>query len=552
MNVSICGTLQSLLNTKATFREACVPATIVAEEMAIFRGLINMNDKPLIIFALDSADPKLISRFMNEGDMPNLRELAKRGSQATIKDKDTLIELGIYNVILSGESRSETGYYDFRQLIPGTYKLKHHVDGTDFGRDPFWGLLKKTDIRVFVMDVFDARLIPDLNGVQVANWGVNNMKREMSAFPESVFAEVASWEERIFANQKMPATFIESKSIYKKMMLRLEKKVERILHLLKNDSFGLVVIGFGEVHGATHQFWQYRPDNAAHNPDWQTTELTDAIRNIYRKTDECIGEIIRHFPTQSNTFVISHCGFKNQYPIENLMNNFCVGLGYQTLKQPGFLKQLHPLNIIRRIVPLAWRIELSRRLLNTEQRDGILSDTFENGTDWENTTLFDMSSMFTAFLRVNLKGREPRGVVMAGEEYDKLLEKVVGDLRALRDKKSGEPLIDQIVKTKGTFSDAEPIRLPDIVATFHDLPYFVREAVHPKRSITQEPNLFFRDSTHDDQGLLIAAGENIENREKLPNVSPSDFAPTFLTLLDFPIPEYMCGKPLAKIIRTRN
>ncbi len=508
-----------------------------------------MKNNQLVIFALDSADPKLIKKFMADGDMPNLQKLAERGSQATIKDKDTIIELGIYNIILTGESRNETGYYDFRQLIPGTYKIKHHVDGTDFGRDPFWGNLKETDKSVFVMDVFDARLVADLKGIQVANWGVNNMKREMTALPASIFAEVESWGERIFANQQMPATFQESKSIYQQMMLRLDTKVDKVLLLLKKDNFDVIVIGFGEVHGATHQFWQYRPEHAENNPDWQPSELTDSIRNIYRKTDECIGKIIKQLPNDANTFVISHCGFKDQYPVENLLNNFCVSLRYQTLKQPSFIKKLHPLNVIRKTVPLAWRIAFSRKFLNTKQRDGILSDKFENGTDWEKTTLFDMSSMFTAFLRVNLKGREPNGTVSAGEDYDRFLEKVERDLRALKDKKSGKPLIDQIVKTKGTFSDSEPVNLPDIVATFHDFPYFIEEAIHPKCNITQEPNLFFRDSTHDDEGLFIAAGASIEKKGTLSNVSPADFAPTFLTLLNQPIPDYMFGKPLAEIIK---
>jgi predicted AlkP superfamily phosphohydrolase/phosphomutase len=361
-----------------------------------------VKTNPLMIFALDSADPKLIKKFMADGDMPNLQELAQRGSQAIIKDRDTIIELGIYNIIFSGEPRNETGYYDFRQLIPGTYKIKHHVDGTDFGRDPFWGNLKQTDKSVFVMDVFDARLVPDVKGIQIANWGVNNMKRPMTALPASIVAEVESWGERIFANQQMPATFTQSKSIYQQMMLRLDKKVDRVLHLLEQDKFDVIVIGFGEVHGATHQFWQYRAESAEHHPEWQSTELTDAIRNIYQKTDECIGKIIASLPPDANTFVISHCGFKDQYPVENLLNNFCVGLDYQKLKQPSVIEKLHPFHLIRSIFPLSWRIAFSRKFLNTQQRDGILSDKFEYDTDWEKTTLFDMSSMFTAFLRVNL------------------------------------------------------------------------------------------------------------------------------------------------------
>lgn len=509
-----------------------------------------MKKNPLIIFALDSADPKLLKKYMEAGYLPNLKRLADAGCQAVIKDKNTIIEAGIYNIIFSGESRGEAGHYDFRQIIPGTYKLKHHVDGTDFGRDPFWGELKNTDKKVFVMDVFDASIVPDLDGIQVANWGVNNMKRPMTASPSTIIPEIESFAEPIFANQKMPVTFKESKVIYETMLRRLDKKVSIVSHLLKKDNFDFMIIGFGEVHGATHQFWRYRPEQAANDPDWQPTELTDAIRNIYQKTDESIGRILNQLPSEADTFVITNCGFRDQYPFENLLANFCVSLDYQTLKQKPLSEKLRPLNLVRSFFPLSWRIAFSRKFLNTEQRDGILSDKFENDTEWGKTTLFDLSSVFTTFLRVNLKGREPQGTIAAGDEYDNLLKQVEKDLRALKDKKSGKPLVKDIIKTKGTFTETEPIDLPDIIASFHDFPYFIEEAIHPKGNIKQEKNLFYRDSNHDDEGFFIAAGVNIESGKLLPNVSPMDFAPTFLTLLEQPIPDYMHGNPLAIINRS--
>ncbi len=124
------------------------------------------------------------------------------------------------------------------------------------------------------------------------------------------------------------------------------------------------------------------------------------------------------------------------------------------------------------------------------------------------------------------------------------MAQVEKDLRLFKDKKSGKPLVRDIVKTKGSFTESEPTALPDLIASFHPFPYFIEEATHPKGNITQEKNLFFRDSTHDDEGIFIAAGTDIEGEKLLPNVSPLDFAPTFLKLLGQPIPDYMKGDVL--------
>ena len=70
------------------------------------------------------------------------------------------------------------------------------------------------------------------------------------------------------------------------------------------------------------------------------------------------------------------------------------------------------------------RARISRRL-PTRIQERLLADRFRADTDWQKTTAFAITALFTSFIRVNLRGREPRGVVAAGAEYNAVLDRLV-------------------------------------------------------------------------------------------------------------------------------
>ena len=58
------------------------------------------------------------------------------------------------------------------------------------------------------------------------------------------------------------------------------------------------------------------------------------------------------------------------------------------------------------------------------------------------------------------------------------------------------------------------------------------------------PVPFFRTGGHRPGGFLLAQGSKIPAGTSLPGGHSIDIAPTILTLMDTPIPEYCKGKPL--------
>ena len=107
-------------------------------------------------------------------------------------------------------------------------------------------------------------------------------------------------------------------------------------------------------------------------------------------------------------------------------------MGYQTLHSAPADFALNPLSLARRFIPQSWRNAMSHHFsLSLQER--LLTDSFSNSTNWEKTRAFAIPSLYTSFIRVNLQGREPLGIVKPGKEYNDLLTQIETDLQHLID-----------------------------------------------------------------------------------------------------------------------
>jgi predicted AlkP superfamily phosphohydrolase/phosphomutase len=145
---------------------------------------------------------------------------------------------------------------------------------------------------------------------------------------------------------------------------------------------------------------------------------------------------------------------------------------------------------------------------------------------------------------VNLRGREPNGIVSPGAEYEALLSRLEADLHALRDAETGAPVVARTVRTREAFGDDLNPVLPDLAVFWceHDRPLL--RVRHPRAELTQSPHPFHRGSHHTTEGLLVAAGAAVRAAGRVPDVSPLALAPTLLALLDVVPPAEMTGSPL--------
>ncbi len=462
--------------------------------------MTDTSNTPLLVFGIDAGDPALLERWIADGSLPHLAALVREGSRARTGGDELSMEHGAWITLMSGVSRAQHGYHYYRQLVPGSYRLAL-TTGPDPVVLPFWSAC--TDRRVVVVDVPDFDPIEGLDGVQVTDLAVHNRERDGASLPAHVFPDAL----RTIGNVRdIPEAFRSRERVDRHILSRLLARVERkgrvVRQLVADTVPDVSVIVFGEGHTAGHQFWRHH-----HRPAGDPA-LRDGIRAVYQAIDAELGALRALLPASHNVAVVSSVGLRSLYPGGELGEAMLRALGYQHAPRPAAATGIpDPLTIARKLLPIAVREWLSR-FLSRETRERLLADGFANGTDWSRTRAFAIPSAFQSFVRVNLQGREPQGIVRPGGEYAALLDEIEADVRALRDAETGRTLATHV--TRMTSPDGvAPQVLPDIIVDWDFSEHFITTIAHPRARITLEEPEFFRDSEHTAEGFLALAGPQV-------------------------------------------
>ena len=502
---------------------------------------------PIVLLGFDAADPDLVERWAREGQLPAVARLMERGAWARTAGDEMLFEHGIWSTLFSGVSTARHGFHFFWQPVPGTYGLELKR-ARDLGVKPFWAQLAGTGRSVLVLDPPDTAPVPGLPGMQVCEWATHSHYPPLAleAEPSSAVERVRrAFGPREQIGERIGGTVEEDRSIVERLVARAARKGACVRALLAEEAHDLVVTVFAEAHTGGHQAWEYRRDAKGDGvrPD---SGMSDGLLRLYRAVDAEIGRIVDALPPTATVFVVSSVGMLSQYPTEELMESFCRRLGYQAAPQAAASADDRRPSLtsrIRGLVPESAR-NLVSRFLPFHVQERLLSEKFAAATDWSRTTIYAPPGYYTGCLRVNLRGREPNGIVSPGAEYDALLAKLEEDLHALRDAETDAPVITSTVRMRETFGDDLHPALPDLVVLWceHDRP--LRRLRHPRAELTQSPHAFHRGSHHTAEGLLVAAGPAVRPAGRLPDVSPLSLAPTLLTLFGVVPPATMTGAPL--------
>ena len=185
---------------------------------------------------------------------------------------------------------------------------------------------------------------------------------------------------------------------------------------------------------------------------------------------------------------------------------------------------------LRQLLPQSWR-DLLSRALSREAQEKLISEKFRSSTDWSRTRIFCIPSLYTGQFRVNLRGREPQGIVEPGEEYVAALNELERDLKQMIDPVTGRAAIKTVYRTAKLFGIEPPRELPDLFAEWKEAEHFVDHVVHPRGEIHQGKTGFHRGTDHSPYGFFAAAGPGVSARGDQGDIDPLDLVPTFLSHL---------------------
>ena len=112
---------------------------------------------------------------------------------------------------------------------------------------------------------------------------------------------------------------------------------------------------------------------------------------------------------------------------------------------------------LRKAIPISWRSALKHRL-PIQIQDGLHLFWRGFSQDPSGRRAFAVESASEGLIRINLKGREARGVVEPGTEYEELCAQISVGLAAFEDSDTGEALVWRVDRIDRLLKFVEAIK----------------------------------------------------------------------------------------------
>jgi predicted AlkP superfamily phosphohydrolase/phosphomutase len=312
----------------------------------------------------------------------------------------------------------------------------------------------------------------------------------------------------------------------------------------KWDIFMGVFIGTDRIQ---HYLWKYIHPAKKESLTQREKNYVSMVYEYFKQLDEFIGELMKRMDENTNLIIISDHGFGPLYH-KMYINKWLESMGYlKVLPQKARIvsAKKHLFHVMRTIVrsidPLKVRKTLGIRLKRTERMGAY---EFLNCIDWSKTRAYSASNTEQG-IYLNLKGREPEGIVRQDGEYNTLRDEVIQALRDLKDPHTGERLVTEVYKREELYEGPFVANAPDIILFLKGGEYLLDVQLNDE--LFTEANWQTGSGTHRGDGILIGYGPNIVKGLTVKGACIVDLAPTILYSQNLPIPEYMDGRPLLNI-----
>ena len=505
------------------------------------------SKRRVLLIGLDSADADLIDQWMDAGYLPTFARLKREGVHARLGTTAEVMHVSAWPSLYTGTTPGHHGLYHAYQIRAGEQVI-HRTDPTTCGRPPFWKFLDDAGRRCVVFDAFMDYPLPGYRGVQVHDYGTWTWFGEPGSSPPGMLRDI----KRRFGPYPAPehSDFVQvpddTAGFAGQLIAGTQVKARIVQSMVRAQDWDFLFVTFGEPHGAGHYLWHVG------DPDYPTHRAGDGahpVRDVYVAVDAAIAAILETVDDRTTVIVTSGDGMGPNYSGCHLMPEMLHRMGHfyagsvgggaeSTAPKKGLLatiRQSIPLELrqsVTRCLPRSMRYKMSMKWINS-------------GIDWPRSKLFCIPNSNEGYFRVNLRGREPQGIVSPGAEYEDLIASLSQELAGLRNPVNGAQAAERVTQVDRVFRGEKRGDLPDAVISWNldarvtdQLEAPTVGLIRGKAGHAVSP---FYNGNHRAAAFVFARGPAVA-AGGLDNGHILDFAPTLLSMFGVEAPGYFEGR----------
>ena len=261
---------------------------------------------------------------------------------------------------------------------------------------------------------------------------------------------------------------IDLQELSREIMRSIQNRERLLLHLMKEKPWDLFFAVFTESDLTQHKYWAgidpAHPDHRRYKKKYGTFVL-----DVYERLDEAVGKLLENIPPDTAVVVVSDHGFGPFYQAFSLPQ-WLMEKRHLYLKKAAsksLLKQIIKSEKLRKKIRLLTQylshyLTLKKGRLDVRklrEQDVLTSAQAAQRIDWERSSAYYTSDYG---IRLNLKGREPFGTVMPGEEEGRIKKRLKAELRQLT-YSNGQPVFEAVLTKEEAYSGPFVEKAPDLI-----------------------------------------------------------------------------------------
>ncbi len=464
----------------------------------------DVEDLPrVLVVVVSGADLEFIEPMIQAGKLPAMARLFREGVHGALFSTIPPVMPPIWGAISTGKDPGQTGLYQWTILAPETYRGAP-VTGASFALEKrVWDLVGEAGGRVILLNLpltFPPSKTP---GVLVCG---------VPADEDGIYTYPPGLSEQLRQTGYVP--FFKSRRTVDEYVSAMNQRAEMAAKYMRRLEWNLCMVCFKNLDELCRSY----------------IDDPEAVEAAYVEADRCLGRLIETAGPETSVMLISGQGFlPRAYDRYFSINRW--------LLEEGFLGLRGWIDDSLRVVPFTEEQDLEDLGLGKYQ---IL---------WPGTRAFSIADCHSNFghIQINVRGREPSGVVETGTDYQGLVQDIKRRLLNYRDPQTGENIVTRVY-TREEISRGERVdMLPDIFfqTARGVLPLGVSFAGYFELSQVVGPLEIGRNhpypGNNEREGVFALAGPQVRVGERVDS-ELINAAPTILYMLGLPVPADFSGR----------
>lgn len=454
----------------------------------------------LLMLGLDGADLHFIQK--NADALPQLKKALSTGMLYQ-PAAPAALSGSVWPTFYSGTNPGQHGIY--QHLVWDSERMGLRRIGDDWcPYEPFWKDLEDQGKRVVVMDVPYSFGTALRRGVEITDWGTHGQTLPFRCNHPDIEARIRQFgRSPIGRETPIRKTRRQLTSICQELKTSAARKADLVRQLLREVEWDFFLAIFAETHRGGHLFFD-DSDTSSNSPG----NADSPMLQVYQAVDAALADIVKDCDQNTAILIFSVHGMMLNPAQEHVVKPMMDRLNATFLRKHCGHASAKPqssggvVGALRRMVPSRLQHAVGSAAPDSV-RQWVVEQEIIGGLDWSATPGFALRTDIRTELRLNLIGREAKGILERGSQmhhgYVAYLRSAFMDLT---DVDSGTRLVEDMIDIHAECPGSLVDRLPDYAITWNAAPAARR--VHTPQLGTLEVNRpGVRGGDHTDFGFAL-------------------------------------------------